>query len=111
MKIRELINILQGDGWYQVRMRAVEHSQAVWVKITGTGTITMKYTVIIEKGETDYGAHVPDLPGCVAVADSREQVLDDIKQAIELHIRELRAAGEPVPPPSSASAVIDIDAA
>lgn len=30
----------------------------------------MRYAVVIEKGETSYGACVPDLPGCVAVAES-----------------------------------------
>ena len=34
----------------------------------------MKYAVVIEQGENSYGAHVPDLPGCVAVAESREEV-------------------------------------
>lgn len=31
----------------------------------------MRYTVIIEKGETSYGAYVPDKSGCIAVADTR----------------------------------------
>ena len=34
----------------------------------------MKYAVIFEKGDTSYGASVPDLPGCVAVGDSLEEV-------------------------------------
>ena len=35
----------------------------------------MKYNVVLEKGESSYGAFVPDLPGCIAVAEDREQVL------------------------------------
>jgi predicted RNase H-like HicB family nuclease len=71
----------------------------------------MKYMVIIEKGEASYGAHVPDLPGCIAVGESREEVLRLIREAIELHIDGLKEAGVPVPPPSSVSEYIDVDAA
>jgi predicted RNase H-like HicB family nuclease len=71
----------------------------------------MKYMVIIEKGETSYSAHVPDLPGCIAVGQSREEVLKLIREAIEFHIVELRDAGEPVPRPSSMSEYVDVDAA
>ena len=44
----------------------------------------MRYAVVIEKGETSYGAYVPDLPGCVAVAESLEEVRNLIKEAIAL---------------------------
>ena len=71
----------------------------------------MKYMVIIEKGATSYGAHVPDLPGCIAVGQSRDEVLALIKDAIELHIEDLRESGAPVPPPSSVSEYVDVDAA
>ena len=43
----------------------------------------MKYAVIVEEGETSFGAHVPDLPGCVAVAKTKEEVLELIQEAIE----------------------------
>ena len=43
----------------------------------------MRYAVIIEQGETSYGAYVPDLPGCVAVAETKEEVMALIKDAIE----------------------------
>jgi len=70
----------------------------------------MKYMVVIEKGKTSYGAHVPDLPGCVAAGKSREEVLRLIREAIEFHIEGLRDAGEPVPVPSSVSEYVDVDA-
>ena len=60
-----------------------------------------KYAVVIEKGETSYGAYVPDLPGCVAVAESRPQVEKLIAEAIAFHIEGLLENGEPVPQPSS----------
>ncbi|MGC9964711.1 MAG: type II toxin-antitoxin system HicB family antitoxin [Syntrophobacteraceae bacterium] len=71
----------------------------------------MKYMVVIEKGVASYGAHVPDLPGCIAVGQSREEVLGLIREAIELHIEGLKEAGEPVPRPSSVSEYVNVDAA
>lgn len=61
----------------------------------------MEYVVIVEQGETSFGAYVPDLPGCVAVGDSRDEAMELIREAIELHIESLRENGEPVPPPHS----------
>lgn len=71
----------------------------------------MKYMVVIEKTASGYGAHVPDLPGCIAVADTREQVLKLMKEAIELHIDGLRCAGEIIPAASSAIELIEVTAA
>ena len=67
--------------------------------------------VIVEKGEKGYGAYVPDLPGCVAAADTRDEVIELIKGAIEFHIEGLREAGQPVPQPSSVSEFVDVNAA
>jgi len=71
----------------------------------------MKYMVVVEKGESGYGAHVPDLPGCIAAGETREEVLELIKEAIEFHIEGLRESGELVPSPSSASEFIEVNAA
>jgi predicted RNase H-like HicB family nuclease len=71
----------------------------------------MRYMVIIEKGETAYGAYVPDLPGCIAAAETREETLQLIKEAIEFHIEGLRAEGRPVPQPSSAGEFVEVTAA
>jgi predicted RNase H-like HicB family nuclease len=70
-----------------------------------------KYMVVIERGEASWGAHVPDLPGCVAVAESREEVVDLIREAIRLHIDELRRDGLPVPKPSSEGTFVEVEAA
>lgn len=48
-----------------------------------------------------FGAFVPDLPGCVAVGETREQSLQLVREAVELHVASLREAGEHVPPPTS----------
>jgi predicted RNase H-like HicB family nuclease len=68
----------------------------------------MKYMVVVEKSESGYGAYVPDLPGCVAAGESREEVLRLIKEAIEFHIESLEENGEPIPPPSSVSELIEV---
>jgi predicted RNase H-like HicB family nuclease len=61
----------------------------------------MKYIVVIEKGGSSYGAYVPDLPGCAVVGETREEALQLIREAIELHITSLREQGSPVPEPAS----------
>jgi len=71
----------------------------------------MRYLVIIEKGESSWGAHVPDLPGCIAVAATRKEVRALIKEAIDFHLDGLRKHGEPIPVPSSESEFIETDAA
>ena len=64
----------------------------------------MRYMVVIERGESSWGAHVPDLPGCVAVGEMRDEVIDLIRQAIALHIEGLKREGLPVPKPISTTA-------
>ena len=45
--------------------------------------VDVQYTVIIEKGPASYGAYIPDLPGCVAVADTYEETETLIREAVE----------------------------
>ncbi len=59
----------------------------------------MEYAVVIEKGPTSYGAHVPDFPGCVAAAETKEEVCSLIREAIELYVETLEEDGLPVPTP------------
>jgi len=63
----------------------------------------MEYVVIIEQGDDSFGAYVPDLPGCVAVGESREEVLTLIQEAVALHLELLREEGLPIPQPHSVS--------
>ena len=70
-----------------------------------------RYAVIIEKGPTNYGAYVPDLPGCVAVADSVEELHQLIREAIQLHIEAMIEDGDPVPEPTTTAFEIDVRAA
>lgn len=70
----------------------------------------MQYLVVIEKGATSFGAYVPDLPGCVAAGETREEVSTLIQEAIVFHIEGLKLDGKPVPQPSSSSELVDVDA-
>lgn len=69
----------------------------------------MRYMVVIERGEKSWGGHVPDLPGCVAVGETRDEVLQLIREAIDFHIEGLRQDGLSVPSPNSESEFVEVD--
>lgn len=71
----------------------------------------MRYLVIIEKGESNYSAYVPDLPGCVSAGETTDQVLENIREAIEGHLALMREYGDPIPQPSSEAVQVEIKAA
>ncbi len=71
----------------------------------------MKYAIVIEKGDTSYGAYVPDLPGCIAAAETRDEVLRLIREAIEFHLDGLREDGDPIPPPHSELDYVEVRSA
>ncbi|MFM7888821.1 MAG: type II toxin-antitoxin system HicB family antitoxin [Pseudanabaena sp.] len=60
----------------------------------------IEYTVIYEKGETNWGAYIPDLPGCVSIGDTFVEVQENIKEAIALYLEVLQEDGQPIPQPS-----------
>jgi predicted RNA binding protein YcfA (HicA-like mRNA interferase family)/predicted RNase H-like HicB family nuclease len=138
VKVSELISLLEADGWYQVRIKG-SHRQFYHPKKKGTMTVagkpsvdiprstlsstlkqvglkklgvtSMQYLVVVEKGPTSYGAYVPDLPGCVAAGNTKEEVLVLIREAIDLHLDDLRSEGQPIPVPSSTSELVEVEAA
>ena len=61
----------------------------------------MKYAVVIERGPNSYGAYVPDLPGCVAAASTRDEVYALIREAVQMYIEALEEEGLPFPEPQS----------
>jgi len=72
--------------------------------------IPLKYAVVVEKGETSFGAYVPDLPGCIAAAETKEEVLRLIHDAMEFHVEGLREDGQPIPAPSSSIEYVEVAA-
>ena len=70
----------------------------------------MKYLVVYEKGPTRFGAYVPDLPGCIAVGQTKREVRKLIREAIELHVEDMRDRGEAIPKPTAASELVPLKA-
>jgi predicted RNase H-like HicB family nuclease/predicted RNA binding protein YcfA (HicA-like mRNA interferase family) len=129
VKVRDVIRVLQADGWALVTTegshRQFKHSTKPGrVTVSGppgrrhakghvrigetTGRIegakvmkTIQYLVRINRDpDSDWGASVPDLPGCVATGKTIDSALRRIAGAIELHVRGLREDGLSVPRPS-----------
>lgn len=71
----------------------------------------MQYMVVVEECQASFGAYVPDLPGCVAAGETREEVLQLIQEAIELHVEDLKNSGRAVPVPHSTSATVEVQPA
>lgn len=70
----------------------------------------MKYAVVVEQGPESFGAYAPDLPGCAVAGESREEVVQLIREAIELHLQSLKAHGDKIPPPASSFEFVDVAA-
>jgi len=70
----------------------------------------MQYMVIFEKGDNSFGAYVPDLPGCVAVGETKEEVKQLIHEAIEFHLEGMKEEGLPIPEPASSSELVEVAA-
>jgi predicted RNase H-like HicB family nuclease len=68
----------------------------------------MRYAVVVEKAEHNFSAYVPDLPGCIATAESREEVLELIREAIDFHLEGMREAGEEIPQPSTITEYVEV---
>ena len=68
----------------------------------------MRYSVIYERGDRNWSAYVPDLPGCIATGSDREETRQQIREAIAFHIEGLREQGEPVPAPSTEVDQVDV---
>jgi predicted RNase H-like HicB family nuclease len=62
--------------------------------------MTMRYTIIIEQGPQNFSAYAPDFPGCVAAADTKQETISLMKEALQMHIEDMRQRGEPIPQPS-----------
>ena len=70
----------------------------------------MRYAIVVEKAEHNFAAYVPDLPGCVATGQTVEETEQQIREAIDLHLRGMREDGIPIPEPSSSVDYVEIAA-
>ncbi len=89
MKVRDLIKRLEADGWYLVDTEG-SHRESMY-----------RYLIVIEPGEHNYSAYVPDLPGCITTGATYEEVQKNMREAIALHLRGMVADHEPIPVPQT----------
>jgi predicted RNase H-like HicB family nuclease len=135
VKVREVIDLIEADGWYLVATRgqppAVQAPDETGADDRGrtacrrlaagnpeqhpeTGgrvgpekVSSMRYAVVIEKAASNYAAYVPDLPGCLATGATVEEVEAAIREAIRFHIDGLREDGLPIPQPTTMAEYVE----
>jgi len=69
----------------------------------------MRYAIVIERGEDNYSAYVPDLPGCIATAENIDELREGIRAAVEFHIEGLREEGLAIPDPTRSASTSKLD--
>lgn len=67
------------------------------------------FAILLEPTSTGYSASVPDLPACISAAETREETLDLIREAIPLHIEGMISRGEAIPSIPSILEYVEID--
>ena len=70
----------------------------------------MKYLIIIEETDSGYSSYSPDLPGCVSTGRTQDEMLNNMREAIEFHIDGLKSNGDPIPKPSTSSSYVEVAA-
>ena len=69
-----------------------------------------RYAIVVENAGSNLAAYVPDLPGCVATGETKEEVERLIREAIALHLEGLAEDGLPIPEPTSQVDYVEVDA-
>jgi predicted RNase H-like HicB family nuclease len=69
-----------------------------------------RYLILIEPTETGFAAYSPDLPGCVSTGRTTAEVEANMREAVESHLREMRAAGLPIPKPTTSAGYVVVAA-
>jgi len=133
MKVRELIRVIGNDGWRRVKTkgshRQYKHpAKPGRVTIPGhpgddlhpdtpksvlkqaglKGKAVKRYAVVIESGPNNLSAYVPDLPGCITTGKTVEEIEQNIREAIELHLEGMKEDGEPIPEPTTAVSYVEL---
>lgn len=67
-----------------------------------------KYAIVIEQGENNLSAYVPDLPGCITTGRTVEEIEHNMREAIELHLEGMREDGEPIPEPHTEVTYVEL---
>ena len=82
MKVREVIHLLEKNGWKEMR----------------------------SKGQPRYSAFSPDVPGCAAVGDTKEETRRNFQEALAAHFEAMRDIGEPIPEPCASVDYVEVAA-
>ena len=64
--------------------------------------------IIVERGKDNFSAYAPDFPGCVAAAETEAETVKLMTEALEMHIEDMRARGERIPPQTSFPREVEI---
>ena len=64
----------------------------------------------IEMRPPEFSAFLPDLPGCIASGTDREEIEKIMREGLAFHLESLRESGDPVPPPRSTAAYVEVAA-
>lgn len=67
----------------------------------------MQYAVVIEETGNGYSAYVPDIPGCIAAAETLDETESLIREAVVLHLQMLREDGDPIPQPQTKAVLVE----
>ncbi|MDJ0680689.1 MAG: type II toxin-antitoxin system HicB family antitoxin [Xenococcaceae cyanobacterium MO_167.B52] len=67
----------------------------------------MRYLIIIEPTNTGYSAYSPDIEGCIATGSTKEEVTQNMKEAIDFHLEGLKLEGYEIPEPKSISSYVE----
>ncbi len=67
-----------------------------------------RFLVVIEKGNETYAAYVPDLPNCMAVGTTLEEVEKNMQEALIQHVQELIERQEPIPQPQTTARFVEM---
>jgi len=133
VKIRDVIRMLEQDGWVLVRTRGSHRQYKHPVKLgfgngpgkarrrprpwnieqyfeTSRVEAMKKYLIVIEPTKTGFSAYSPDLPGCISTGRTREEVEQNMREAISFHLDGLREEGQTVPEPQTYSAYVELPA-
>ena len=70
----------------------------------------MRYVIVIEKAGANYGAYVPDLPGCIATGGTVAETEAAIRAAIKMHIEGMQEDGLPIPPGAARTSYVEVKA-
>jgi len=64
--------------------------------------------IVIEKAKANYSAYSPDLPGCVATGQTKQETEERMREGIRMHLRGLAEDGLPIPQPVASAEYVEV---